>query len=63
MGQTGRVLLKEAAAGEEGAGRAEAAGGDDDDVGDVVPLWGQREDRQVQVSWGEEELPFGCTRG
>lgn len=48
VGQTGRALLQEAAVREEG-------GGEEDEGGEVHPLWGQREDRQIQVGadrWG-----------
>lgn len=41
VGQTGRVLLQEAAVRDEGAAHDEGS--------DVHPLWGQREDKQVQV--------------
>ncbi|PRW58682.1 exocyst complex component SEC3A [Chlorella sorokiniana] len=40
VGQTGRALLQEAAVREEGAGQDEGV--------DVHPLWGQREDKQIQ---------------
>ena len=51
MGQTGRALLQEAAVREEGAAH--------DEGGDVHPLWGQREDKQVQVREGRGQL-VGC---
>lgn len=45
MGQTARVLLKEAV--QEGG-----PAGEDSDDDAANPLWGQREDKQIQVGAG-----------
>ena len=45
VGQTGRALLQEAAVREEGAAQ-------DEGIDPVHPLWGQREDKQIQVGGG-----------
>lgn len=46
VGQTGRALLQEAAVREEGAAQ-------DEGIDPVHPLWGQREDKQIQVGGRE----------
>lgn len=52
VGQAAKALLKEGAGGreEDGGDGGGAGGGLGDRDGDAHPLWGQREDRQIQVS-------------
>jgi hypothetical protein len=59
VGQAAKALLKEGGGGREEDGGFEtgAGGGLGDRDGDAHPLWGQREDRQIQVSVREAGGP------